>query len=391
MDNLDIKIGKSESKRIYEDIELMFDQTLEEIELQLSNIECKMNNLNKEAESTLKKGNKNGAKRILREKKNYEEVKNSIGETLQLLEEQIIIFNTSNKNEEIINIIKQTNKQIKEKIYFIISDLTNEEEHIFQSIKDKENKLDAIESKAKELEEKEKSYLKENNISEAKKILLEKNNLIKTIETMEKEINELKEGIINKRKEAFNEMNNIIKQDNQKIKEVNEQKKEDFKIKNNELNNPLIEKNKELVEENNKLKKLIEQLKEDNLKKVQTLEKENNEQKEKINSLEKEIQNIMIQNNNLNENIIISKSSGEKIISINFMTMGNQDIINYSMPCKTTDLFVRLEEKLYNDFPKYKNYEVYFEVNTRRIKRFQTVEENKIKSNDLISIFIIEE
>ena len=106
MDNLDIKIGKSESKRIYEDIELMFDQTLEEIELQLSNIECKMNNLNKEAESTLKKGNKNGAKRILREKKNYEEVKNSIGETLQLLEEQIIIFNTSNKNEEIINIIK---------------------------------------------------------------------------------------------------------------------------------------------------------------------------------------------------------------------------------------------------------------------------------------------
>ena len=37
MDNLDIKIGKSESKRIYEDIELMFDQTLEEIELQLSN------------------------------------------------------------------------------------------------------------------------------------------------------------------------------------------------------------------------------------------------------------------------------------------------------------------------------------------------------------------
>ena len=196
---------------------------------------------------------------------------------------------------------------------------------------------------------------------------------------MEKEINELKEGIINKRKEAFNEMNNIIKQNNQKIKEIKEQKKENFNNKNNELNNPLIEKNKELVEENNKLKKLIEQLKEDNLKKVQTY------------SLEKEIQNIMIQNNNLNENIIISKSSGEKIISINFMTMGNQDIINYSMPCKTTDLFVRLEERLYNDFPKYKNYEVYFEVNTRRIKRFQTVEENQIKSNDIISIFIIEE
>ena len=85
MDNLDIKIGKSESKRIYEDIELMFDQTLEEIELQLSNIESKMNNLNEEAKAALKKGNKIGAKRILKEKKNYEEVKNSIGETFQLL------------------------------------------------------------------------------------------------------------------------------------------------------------------------------------------------------------------------------------------------------------------------------------------------------------------
>ena len=140
MDNLDIKIGKSESKRIYEDIELMFDQTLEEIELQLSNIESKMNNLNEEAESTLKKGNKNGAKRILREKKNYEEVKNSIGETLQLLEEQITIYYTSNKNEEIINIIKQTNKQIKEKNNILI----NKEEPILQSIKDKENKMERL-------------------------------------------------------------------------------------------------------------------------------------------------------------------------------------------------------------------------------------------------------
>ena len=37
--------------------------------------------------------------------------------------------------------------------------------------------------------------------------------------------------------------------------------------------------------------------------------------------------------------------------------MGNQDISNYSMPCKKGDLFIKLEEKLYNDFPKYKNYD----------------------------------
>ena len=73
------------------------------------------------------------------------------------------------------------------------------------------------------------------------------------------------------------------------------------------------------------------------------------------------------------------------------MSMGSQDIQNYTMPCKNTDLFVRLEEKLYNDFPKYKNYETYFEVKGRRIKRFKTIEENNIRGNDIISLFFIEE
>ena len=61
------------------------------------------------------------------------------------------------------------------------------------------------------------------------------------------------------------------------------------------------------------------------------------------------------------------------------------------LPCKNIDLFVRLEEKLYNDYPNFKNYETYFEVDTRRIKRFKTIDENKIKGNDIISLFIIEE
>ena len=69
------------------------------------------------------------------------------------------------------------------------------------------------------------------------------------------------------------------------------------------------------------------------------------------------------------------------------MTQGNQDIVNYTIPCKSTDLFVRLEERLYNDYPKYRNYETFFMVNTRRILRFKTLEENKIKSGDIISLF----
>ena len=72
------------------------------------------------------------------------------------------------------------------------------------------------------------------------------------------------------------------------------------------------------------------------------------------------------------------------------MTQGNQDIVNYTIPCKSTDLFVRLEERLYNDYPKYRNYETILLFNTRRILRFKTLEENKIKSNDIISLFVNE-
>ena len=78
-------------------------------------------------------------------------------------------------------------------------------------------------------------------------------------------------------------------------------------------------------------------------------------------------------------------------MSINFVSMGNNDIGHYSLVCKNTDLFIREEERLYEDFPNFKKYEVYFEANGKRIKRFQTLSENKLKDKDIINIFIIEE
>ena len=72
------------------------------------------------------------------------------------------------------------------------------------------------------------------------------------------------------------------------------------------------------------------------------------------------------------------------------MTQGNQDIINYSMACKTTDLFSSLEERLYQDYPNYRNIEKIFMVNTNRISRNKTLEENNIKNNDIINIFPID-
>ena len=95
-----------------------------------------------------------------------------------------------------------------------------------------------------------------------------------------------------------------------------------------------------------------------------------------------------LNNNFINNNYVISSKPGEKILSINFVSNGFQGIMNYSLPCKNTDLFVRLEEKLNNDYPELKDKETYFLVNGRKIKRFKTLDENHINSNDVINLFL---
>ena len=123
-----------------------------------------------------------------------------------------------------------------------------------------------------------------------------------------------------------------------------------------------------------------------NLKnKIKSLEKELNKKNE-------EIQQLLSQNNNNQGKYeITSINPGEKIMCINFVSMSNQDINNYGLVCKNTDLFIRAEERLYEDFPQFKKYETYFEANGKKIKRFQTLSENNIKDKNVINLFIIEE
>ena len=154
---------------------------------------------------------------------------------------------------------------------------------------------------------------------------------------------------------------------------------------NEEKNN-----NQKLLIENNNLKEEINKLNMD-INKIQ-------EYKNKIKSLENdliqknnEIQQLLSQNNNKDKYEITSIKPGEKVMSINFVSMGIQEIGHFSLVCKNTDLFIREEERLYEDFPNFKKYETYFEVNGKRIKRFQTLSENNIKDKDIINIFIIEE
>ena len=217
-----------------------------------------------------------------------------------------------------------------------------------------------------------------------------------------------------KQKEIFNSQNNnninninINKPNiNIEISKKNEIPK--LKSENNEkyinqieeLKKQLLEekdRNSELQLQKRKLEKIISSLKQENIDFKTKYDKEINKLKEnkkqlenELNNKNKAIQNYISEINDLkeNKNQITNIKPGEKAFSVLFMTQGSDDIYNYSMICKNTELFVRLEERLYDDFPQFKKKETIFMVDARRILRFQTLDENKIKRNDIIHLFI---
>ena len=149
--------------------------------------------------------------------------------------------------------------------------------------------------------------------------------------------------------------------------------------------------NKALKIENKKLNDIINSLKTQNIdltNKIKILESQ-------LNKLILELQNYK-SNNNLKisnsyfNDLILPALPGEKIMTLIFNSQGIQYVCNYGLAFKNTNLFVRLEEILNNNFPELKKHDTYFMVNTRRIKRFLTLEENKIKNNDMINIFLID-
>ena len=114
--------------------------------------------------------------------------------------------------------------------------------------------------------------------------------------------------------------------------------------------------------------------------------------KNKINSSNiNELQKLLdLKNKEIEELKLINdplyRKPGEKIFSINFTSI-DQKIGHYSITCKNTDKFVRLEEQLYEDYPEYKDKETYFIKNGDKIKRFKNLDENNIKNNDVLMLY----
>ena len=124
-----------------------------------------------------------------------------------------------------------------------------------------------------------------------------------------------------------------------------------------------------------------------------------NEQKEKILELKYKI--TMTKSEDMNQinslmNIIKKKDEEIKLLktrnfdnkrnnqinlsnmkSINFVSVDHK--INYSIPCIGDPIFAEIEEQLYKEYPEYRETDNYFMNNGNIIRRFRTINENKIR------------
>ena len=131
-------------------------------------------------------------------------------------------------------------------------------------------------------------------------------------------------------------------------------------------------------------------------KKIKNLELIIQEKDNKINEYNKiqEFKNLTNDNNYINKIKELEKEiekyknycllPGEELITINFISI--EQTINFNTFAKETDNFAKLEASLYENYPQLKETENYFLVNGMKVNKHRTLEDNKIKDNDIITL-----
>ena len=222
----------------------------------------------------------------------------------------------------------------------------------------------------------------------------------------------------------------LAKKEYQKKKELMQNLEKTFKETGKEsqyyMNNNL-EKEKEKEKENERLGKERNNKKGDNNEEVNELKKQNlnlrkeieqlkdklNEEKNKNQKLTfklEELTNIL--NKDQKDTLSIQNEMSEKIIALDnyynkkleklksifpFKVSEDDKIIStifkrsdqncyYSMICKSTEMFIELEKRLFIKYPEYKETKNFYCANGHKIDINKTLEDNKIKDNEIIII-----
>ena len=162
-------------------------------------------------------------------------------------------------------------------------------------------------------------------------------------------------------------------------------------INNNQNNNQNNNEINNLKNELSKANKIIEQQQSiinDLQNKLNNYNTTINNYKTQINNLQSiiiqkdlELNNLRNQLNNNNSNNVNNLPNNfnvdyNEMMCINFISTDQN--IHYAVPCIKTDIFAHIEEKLYKEYPQYKETNNNFIANGATVLRFKTIAENKI-------------
>ena len=111
-----------------------------------------------------------------------------------------------------------------------------------------------------------------------------------------------------------------------------------------------------------------------NLRKIKELENKIIHKDKELNQLKMKMMNFKVNNLNLNTNNQQSNNFQNMDKCVTFITRDQK--ICYEIPCSGNSTFATVEEKLYQQFPQYRETNNNFLINGRQILRFKTVNDN---------------
>lgn len=105
-----------------------------------------------------------------------------------------------------------------------------------------------------------------------------------------------------------------------------------------------------------------------------------NEKAEEIDDKKKEIENLKkeLKDTNNDKQFMESFYPREQMMALNFLSTDQK--VHYAISCVGKDLFVDIEKKFYEKYPKYKEKNHNFVVQGKTILRFKTIKENELES-----------
>ena len=154
---------------------------------------------------------------------------------------------------------------------------------------------------------------------------------------------------------------------------------------NNELNNlknELVKANKIIEQQKSTINKL--QIKLNNYNNIiNNLNNDINKYKNIISQKDIELNNLKSQ---LNNNIPNNNVNFNDIMSVMFISKDQN--IQYSLPCLKTNTFAEIEEKLYKQYPQYRETNNNFIANGTQVLRFKTIAENNIGNGLPVTLIV---